>query len=68
METFDKNIVRFIQTFAEDVRKDVWFEMGEPPDEWNVCAVICGQTHKYKIPDGTAVGDAIRMFPEFASL
>lgn len=70
-EMFDENIVQFIRTFANDVQQDVWCEMGDSPsdtEEWYVCAVLNGQTSRYRIPDDMTVGDALRMFPEFANV
>lgn len=71
IEMFNEDIVRLIRTFANDVQQDVWCEMGDSPsdtEEWFVCAALSGQVSKYRIPDNMTVGDALRMFPEFANV
>lgn len=70
-EMFNEDVARFIRIFANDVKQDVWCEMGDSPsdtEEWFVCAVLNGQTSKYRIPDNMTVGAALRMFPEFANV
>lgn len=69
-ETFDQHVVRFIRTFADDVRH-VTGEMAIDPggkEVWYVCAPIDGVVERYRVPDGLTIGEALRMFPEFSNL